>query len=243
MAKTKTDTLVLEKLAYKNRALPRHIAIIMDGNRRWAKKRGLGINSGHREGAKTLEKIIRYLGEKKLPILTIYAFSTENWKRDEKQIKGLLSIMIKFLKEKEKELIANNIVLKVIGDLDRFPNQIKNRIKNLVERTKTNKGSVLNVALNYGGRDEIIRAINKIVDKGKKIISETEFDNFLDTKDIPDPDIMIRTGGEKRLSNFLLWQLSYAELFFTNTLWPDFSIEELEDIISEFQYRRRNFGS
>lgn len=222
--------------------VPSHVAIIMDGNRRWAKKNGLKLFFGHKRGVETFENVLKYLYKKGVKILTVYAFSTENWKRDKKQVDDLMNVLSKAILEKKNLLFENSVVLNILGNLDKFPMDIRDNLNKLVKETKNNTGMILNTALNYGGRDEIIRAVKKILSVGKTDINEENFGNFLDTKNMPDPDIIIRTGGDNRLSNFLLWQGSYSEVFFVNTLWPDFGSSEIDHIFDEYVSRKRNFG-
>lgn len=221
--------------------VPQHVAIILDGNRRWAKRRGLKIIFGHRDGTESVEKMMKYLMEKGVKILTVFTFSTENWKRGEGQVSDLMQVLSEGLASKSKSLMANGISLRVIGGLDRFPEKTRNEFKDLMDKTKDNVKGILNVALDYGGRDEIVRAANKVQENGVEITEES-LGECLDTSGLPDPDIILRTGGEKRLSNFLLWQGSYSELFFTDTLWPDFSGIEMGNILEEYGKRKRNFG-
>ncbi len=236
--------------------LPRHIAIIMDGNRRWAKKNKLSILAGHNYAAqKTIEPIIDYLADKKIGYVTFWAFSTENWRRDSQEVKGLIEIFRQGLKQQGERLLAKKYRLKVIGDYTAFPADIVEMINYYQEKSADFDKMTVIFALNYGGRDEIVRAVGKmarhspksfLVVKKKDWLTRKEvinqLANFLDTAGVPDPDMVIRTGGEKRLSGFLLWQIEYAELFFTSTLWPDFKITELEGLIKKYQLRQRRFG-
>lgn len=238
---TTINTLEEKELESSGQKMPEHIGIIMDGNRRWAKKNKMKIILGHRKGAEAFENILRFLGENKVKVLTVYAFSTENWRRDKEQVQDLLTVMSESLLDKADDLMKNNVVFRAIGKIDDFPEKIKSGLKELIERTKNNTGIILNVALSYGGRDEIIRAVNKLIKKGDEV-TEEEFGKCLDTGDIKDPELIIRTGGAQRLSNFLLWQGNYSELFFTPTLWPDFNVDELKGIIREYNQRIRNFG-
>jgi undecaprenyl diphosphate synthase len=235
MAKTKID---LNKV-------PKHIGIIMDGNRRWAKKRGLSSIEGHEAGVKALVKIIDHCLERNVETLTVYALSTENWrKRAKDEVKGIFNLLVRIVKEKKKEYKEKGIKLGVLGDFEAFPHKVSFAIKEILAVIKTREKLKVNVCLNYGGRDEIIKAVQKIVDKKipVKDINEEEFAKHLYTSGSQDPDLIIRTGGEVRISNFLIWQLSYSELYFTNVLWPDFSPEELDKAIIEYQKRERRFG-
>lgn len=218
---------------------PKHVAIIMDGNGRWAKKRGKIRTFGHNEGAKKVIEITKKASDLDIKYLTLYAFSTENWKREKSEVDFLMKLLSKFLKKELKTLIDNNIKFRVIGDMSKLSRGLQNIIDNTIEKTKNNGGLTQILAINYGSRDEIIRTIKKIDNKD---ISEVNISKALDTCDFPDVDLLIRTGGEKRLSNFLLWQSAYAELFFTDTLWPDFPMDEFETILKDFQKRTRRFG-
>ncbi|PIZ00444.1 di-trans,poly-cis-decaprenylcistransferase [bacterium (Candidatus Howlettbacteria) CG_4_10_14_0_8_um_filter_40_9] len=236
---TKGETATLEK---EEASIPLHVGIMMDGNRRWAKKQGLKIILGHKKGVDALEKTLRFLGKKGVKTLTVYAFSTENWKRGKEQVDDLLKVISEYLTKEADNLIKNNVVLRVIGDLAKFPKEIQENLNDVMKKTKDNTGIILNAALNYGGRDEIIRAVKKLVSSGEEI-DEANLNSCLDTSGLPDPEIIIRTGGANRISNFLIWQSSYSEFFFTKTLWPDFGENEMEDILEEFSRRKRNFGA
>ncbi|KKR48652.1 di-trans,poly-cis-decaprenylcistransferase [Candidatus Roizmanbacteria bacterium RIFCSPLOWO2_01_FULL_40_14] len=234
--------------------LPKHVAFIMDGNRRWARKKGLDVFLGHDEGEERIEPLIDYAIEKGIPYLTFWAFSTENWKRDQKEVEFLLNLFRNDLAKRVDSFHQKNVRLNVIGNLAMFPKDIQKRTQEWMERTKNNTKITVNVALSYGGRDEIIRAIKKITSyelsgearsrSARRITNLTseKFSKLLDTAGQPDVDLLIRTGGEQRLSGFLLWQLEYAELYFTETLWPDFTQEEFEKALIEFQKRQRRFG-
>ena len=229
--------------------MPRHIAIIMDGNRRWSKAQGKSASFGHKEGAKTLEKIVRYANKIGLEYITVYAFSTENWKRAEDEVKALMMLLQSYLDDYSKRADTENIKVKILGDISALSQGMQKSIKNCMERTKDNTGVTFNIALNYGGRDEIVRAIKNIakdVKEGKieiEDITEETVSNSLYTKDEPDPDLVIRTSGELRLSNFLPWQSVYSELLFVNKNWPDFEEEDLDNAIVEYQKRTRKFGA
>lgn len=221
---------------------PRHIAIIMDGNGRWAKKRGLPRVKGHEKGAEVVREITTYCANNpEIEVLTLYAFSTENWKRPKTEVSFLMKLLDRYLKKELETYQKEKVRFETIGDLSPFSDALKKRIKTTKEKTKNNKKLTQVLALNYGGRDEIVRAANRICKAGAEV-DEKSFDNFLDTPGLGDVDIMIRTGGEKRISNFLLWRIAYAELFFTKTMWPDFGSQELEKIIEEFKKRERRFG-
>ena len=229
--------------------LPKHIAIIMDGNRRWAKRQGKPSSFGHKEGATTLERIVRYAKKIGIEYITVYAFSTENWKREEEEVKILMVLFQKYLDKYSKQADSENIKVQVLGDVTAFPKGMQKTIAESIERTKNNTGITFNIALNYGGRDEIINAVKKISTKVKnnelKIedISEDIISENLYTKNQPDPDLLIRTSGEIRLSNFLPWQLVYSEFLFIDKNWPDFNEEDLENAILEYQKRTRKFGA
>ena len=229
--------------------LPKHIAIIMDGNRRWAKSRGKPASFGHREGAKTLEKIVRYANKIGVKHITVYAFSTENWKRTEEEVKSLMMLFQSYLDDYAKRADTENIKVKIVGNREGLSERMKSSIEKCMERTKNNTGIVFNIALNYGGRDELLNAIKEIAEDVKENktniddIDEEMISNHLYTKGQPDPDLLIRTSGELRLSNFLPWQLVYSEFIFVDKNWPDFSEEDLDLAIEEYQRRNRKFGA
>ena len=229
--------------------MPRHIAIIMDGNRRWAKAQGKPASFGHKAGAKTLEKIVRYANKIGLEYITVYAFSTENWKRTEEEVKALMMLLQSYLDDYSKRADTENIRVKILGDISALAPGMQKSIKNCMERTKDNTGVTFNIALNYGGRDELVKAIKQIAqeEKDEKIeiedISEEMVSNNLYTKGEPDPDLLIRTSGELRLSNFLPWQLVYTEFLFIDKNWPDFTEEDLDNAIIEYEKRTRKFGA
>ncbi len=218
-----------------------HIAIIMDGNGRWAKNKNLIRSKGHLAGMEKVREITTLIAKKNIPYLTLYAFSTENWKRPKQEVSFLMSLLRKYLKNEKKTYIDNNIKFNTIGDLSPFDKKTINAINELKNTTKENTGLTQSLALNYGSRDEITRAVNKIKDNIKEI-KEEDITNALDSKTLPDVDVIIRSGGEKRLSNFLLWQSYYSEIFFINTLWPDISSLEIENIIEDFEKINRRFG-
>jgi len=231
------------KLDFEN--IPQHVGIIMDGNRRWAEKRGLSVGDGHTAGAENLEKIIDYCLKIGVKTLTVYALSTENWrKRTKKEVKGIFDLLIKYFKNRKKDYEKKGVKLGVLGDFQAFPRKVFQAIEEILKIVKKHERLKVNLALNYGGRDEILNAVRKIIKEKIPLrsLNEKNFSRFLYTNGEPDPDLIIRTGGEVRLSNFLLWQMSYSELFFTNTLWPDFNEEELDKAIIEYQKRKRNFG-
>ena len=229
--------------------MPKHIAIIMDGNRRWARKRGLDPKLGHKAGAKTLEKIVRYANKIGLAYITVYAFSTENWKRTEDEVGALMLLLQNYLDEYSRRADTENIKVKVLGDISALPEGMQKSIKNCMERTKENTGVTFNIALNYGGRDEILKAVKKIAQdvKENKIkineITEETIANSLYTAGQPYPDLLIRTSGELRTSNFLPWQIVYSEFVFTDKYWPDFEEKDLDEAIEIYQRRNRKFGA
>lgn len=222
-------------------SFPEHIAIIMDGNGRWAKQRGLKRTAGHEEGAKVVRDISEYCAKIDVKYLTLYAFSTENWNRPKLEIEYLMRLLEKYLKNELETFMKHSIRFKVIGDLSRFSKSLQNIINICEEKTKNNQNLTQILALNYGSKDEILRAIKKLNEKNLEV-NEENFESCLDTAGIPNVDLLIRTSGEIRLSNYLLWQNAYAEMFFTSTLWPDFTSLELEDIIEDFKKRQRRFG-
>ena len=229
--------------------MPKHIAIIMDGNRRWARKQGKNASFGHKEGARTLEKIVRYANKIGLEYITVYAFSTENWKRAEDEVSALMMLLQNYLDDYSKRADTENIRVKILGDITVLSSGMQKSILRCMERTKDNTGVTFNIALNYGGRDEIIKAVKKIaedVKEGKVNIGDIDEDmisNNLYTKGMPDPDLLIRTSGELRLSNFLPWQVVYSEFLFVDKNWPDFNEEDLDNAIIEYQKRTRKFGA
>ena len=228
--------------------MPKHIAIIMDGNRRWARERGLEPKQGHKEGAKTLEKIVRYAKKIGLKYITVDAFSTENWKRSEDEVGALMILLQRYLDNYSKRADTENIKVKVLGDITRLSEGMQKSIKKCMERTKNNTGVTFNIALNYGGRNEILSAVKNIAYEVKngninvEEITEDTISNNLYTAGEPDPDLLIRTSGELRLSNFLLWQLAYTEFLFIDKNWPDFSEEDINEAIEVYQKRNRKFG-
>lgn len=236
-----TENIQLDKL-------PQHIGIIMDGNGRWAKKWGFLRNIGHENGVKTVKKIVKYCAQIGVPHLTLYAFSTENWNRPAIEVNALMKLMSFALKNEIKSFVENDIRFNVIGNIDDLPSEVSKELKKAMEVTKNGKRMTLSVALSYGSRDEITQVVKKIAQKVQNgelaidAISEDTISQNLFTHDIPDVDLMIRTSGEQRISNFLLWQLAYSELYFTETLWPDFDEEGLAEAIYNFQNRERRFG-
>lgn len=236
-----------------NKELPKHVAIIMDGNGRWANARNKPRLFGHKAGAGTMKNIVIATAKMDIEYLTVYAFSTENWKRSAKEVSGLFNLIIEYVKSELRELIEANVHINVIGDYSKLPNASVGALDKMVTETKDNDGLKFNIAINYGGRDDVIMAVNEIIkeremDGGPSEIpvTEEELSRHLYTGkahfNIPDPDLIIRTGGEQRLSNFLIWQASYSEFIFTETLWPDFSISEYEKMIDAYSKRDRRYG-
>ena len=224
--------------------LPRHVAIIMDGNGRWAKERGFSRNEGHKKGSEVVKKITNYAEKLGIEYLTVYAFSTENWKRPQDEVDGLMNLLRRYLKNHIKDTKKNNAKFRVIGDRIGLPQDIQNQIEELEGLTKDKSGICINIAINYGGRDEIIRACRHMIEARVEpnALNEELFESFLDTKGIPDPDLMIRTSGEMRTSNYLPWQLAYSEFYFTPCLWPYFTTKEFDKALEEYSNRKRRFG-
>jgi undecaprenyl diphosphate synthase len=228
--------------------LPKHVAIIMDGNGRWAKKKGNPRIFGHRNGVTAVRDTIEAAAELGLDYLTLYAFSTENWNRPRTEIDALMSLLVATINKETKTLMDNKVRLKAIGDIESLPEQVANHLKGAIEKTKNNKGLTLILALSYSSRWEIVNAVKQLsedVRQGKidsEDIDNEIFESYLNTAGIPDPELLIRTSGEFRVSNYLLWQIAYAELYFTQTLWPDFRREHLYQALADFQCRERRFG-
>ncbi|MDR2917652.1 MAG: isoprenyl transferase [Tannerella sp.] len=228
--------------------LPQHVAIIMDGNGRWARSRGENRGEGHREGVVSVRKIVEAAVAIDLKYLTVYTFSTENWSRPDEEVKALMSLMVAAIYRETPDLMKNNVRLMAIGDMTRLPEDVRNTLSECIRQTSVNTGTTLILALSYSSRWEIVQAVERIADdvQSKNItvedIDENLFSLYLTTYNLPDPDLLIRTGGEKRISNFLLWQLSYAELYFTDVYWPDFREDEFYEAILSYQRRERRFG-
>ena len=228
--------------------VPKHIGIIMDGNGRWAKNRFLPRIAGHKEGMNRVVDIVEECCKIGIRTLTLYAFSTENWKRPEEEVNGLMNILVIYINSQLKRILENNIVFRVIGDYSKLPDSIVKLLEDSINKSKNNNGMVLNIALNYGGRAEIIASIKKLYDDILKEkfsidnLNEESFKKYLYTKENSDVDLMIRTGNEKRISNFLIYQLAYSEFYFTDILWPEFCADDLYDAIYDFQNRNRRFG-
>jgi len=243
------EFLKREKIKIEKEKMPQHIAIIMDGNGRWAKKRGLPRSAGHRFGAQKLKEIVLFADEIGLKYLTVYAFSTENWKRPKEEVENLMNLLREFFDTEIENLInKTQIRIRVIGDISKLDKDIQERIVSAEERTKDKRGLCVVIALNYGARQEIINAVKNLaldIKSGKIDIEDVDedlFKKYLYTNDIPDPDLLIRPSGEMRVSNFLLWQISYTEFWFSNVLWPDFKKEHLLKAIEDYQKRERRFG-
>jgi len=241
------EYILYEKIRLHGR-FPEHVAIIMDGNGRWAKRRGLPRIAGHHEGINSVREIVRACAEWGIDVLTLYTFSTENWKRPKREVTALMKLLLRTIHREVEELDKNNVRLMVIGDLYKLPQLTRQSMLESIELLKKNDGLILNLALSYGSRDEIIHAAKKVardVKTGKIDVDEIDeklFSHYLDTASLPDPDFLIRTSGELRLSNFLLWQLAYTEIYVTDVLWPDFRKFEFAKAIEAFQNRERRFG-
>ncbi len=232
----------------ENRKVPNHVAIILDGNGRWAKSKGMPRNYGHVQGAKTVEVICEEAYRMGIQYLTVYAFSTENWSRPEDEVSALMGLLRNYMKTCLKTAAKNNMCVRIIGDKTRLDEDIRNRMEQLEQATRDNTGLHFQIAINYGGRDEIVRAVRRLADdvaEGSlkaEDITEDKIGSMLDTHDLPEPDLLIRTCNEQRISNFLLWQLAYTELYFTSVAWPDFSKEELEKAVEAYNKRDRRYG-
>ena len=228
--------------------IPEHVAIIMDGNGRWAKKRGKQRVTGHREGAKSVREVVEEAARQNIKYLTLYAFSTENWHRPIEEVNLLMKLLLASLKKEFQRLIDNNIKLQAIGNITILPSAVRHELDFVINRTKDNDGMVLTLALNYGAQEEITQALKSIAEKVKNSIISLEkvdqstINEHLYTRNLPPVDLLIRTSGEERLSNFLLWQIAYAELYFTKTLWPDFKKEDLREALTTYKKRERRFG-
>jgi undecaprenyl diphosphate synthase len=246
--KMKSKLNQLNEMLNQGFELPHHVAIIMDGNGRWALRRRLPRVAGHREGVKSVRAIVEAAGEIGVGILTLYTFSKENWRRPVSEVSTLMKLLASTLKSEINELDDKNVKFRVIGDLEDLPDAAYEQVINGIERTKNNTGLILNVALSYGGRAEIINAVRALARKVRNgelflgDIDEETFSNYLYTKDLPDPDLLIRTSGEQRVSNFLLWQLAYTEIFMTDTLWPDFRKDNFYEALLSYMKRERRFG-
>ena len=222
--------------------MPRHVAIIMDGNGRWARARGLSRADGHREGVRSAHDIVEAAGELGIEVLTLYTFSSENWKRPKSEVQALMELLVVTIGEELDSLMKNNVQLRVIGRLQDLTPAARQGMKYAIRKTSRNTGLILNLALSYGGRQEIVDAVNGILKEGKKRVAIEDMDAHMYTAGLPDPDLLIRTSGEMRISNFLLWQSAYSEMVVTDTLWPDFRKPQLMDAIREYGRRHRRFG-
>jgi len=229
--------------------MPKHVAVIMDGNGRWAKKRLLNRLKGHEKGAEAVRTVVRTARKLSIEVLTLYAFSTENWQRPQTEVSGLMFLLRRFLETERPTLMENDIRLKAIGQIDRLPKAVREDLKAVMDETAANKKMVLNLALSYGARAEIVEMVRQIAAAAKdgtvdpSAVTPELVADHLYTRELPDPDLLIRTSGEMRISNFLLWQIAYAEIFFTPTLWPDFGEEEFIRILKDYQQRERRFGA
>ena len=222
--------------------LPRHIAVIMDGNGRWAKKRGLPRTAGHSAGADSFRRAARYCQRLGIEYLTVYAFSTENWKRPADEVAGIMALLEKYLRQALRDLEKERVRICIFGDLSPFAPELQTLCRECIERSAVYTGAQVNICLNYGGRDEIVRAAKRWAADGCPEIDEAGFSGYMWGGHIPDPDLLIRPGGEKRISNFLLWEIAYAELYFSDVLWPDFDEKEFDRAIAAYQHRERRFG-
>jgi len=231
----------------KQKKLPNHIAIIMDGNGRWAKQRNKNRIYGHNQAKKSVKECVEYCVEHKIKFLSLFTFSTENWNRPKLEVKALMKLLNVVIKDEINHLIKQNIKIKVIGDISKIPKKTEINLTKAIDKTKNNSGLTLILAINYSGKWDILNATKKIlIDKNQidlKIFNDNIFENYLTTANIPEPELIIRTSGEHRISNFYLWQAAYSELFFIDILWPDFNKKELNNVIFEFQNRKRRFGS
>lgn len=226
--------------------MPKHVAVIMDGNGRWAKKKNLPRVMGHNAGMQAMKRIVIASSQMGIKYLTVYAFSTENWKRSSEEVGGIFNLLVKYVNSELKELNDNNVKVNSIGDYEMVPKSAKDKLEALIDSTKDNDGLIFNIAINYGGRAEIVRGVNKLIAEGKVEITENDIANNLYTGNeignIPDPDLLIRTSGEQRISNFLLWQCAYSEFVFTDVLWPDMDKSEFIRLIDIYKNRNRRYG-
>ncbi len=233
----------MEELMDKLLKIPNHVAFIMDGNGRWAKKRMLPRAMGHRAGTENLRNIITHARDLGIQYVTFYAFSTENWKRPIEEVNALMDILVTYLKKETQTFVKENARLCIIGDMSKFPDKLQKQVKNSIDMTSDNDSIIVTIALNYSGRSEIIHAMNKFLAQSESVVlTEELFEKHLDTKNMPDPDLLIRTSGELRLSNFMLWQLAYSEFYFTDVLWPDFDVDEFDKALETFTKRDRRYG-
>jgi undecaprenyl diphosphate synthase len=232
----------LQRRLKESGEIPKHIAIIMDGNGRWAKRRGLPRLAGHREGIRSVRDLVSACGELGVKVLTLYTFSRENWKRPRREVAALMGLLLRTIEREVDDLVAKNVQLRAIGRLEDLPQVSREAFQRAMQRTAANTGLVLNLALSYGGRQEILDAIAAYAKHPVLPLTEQAFESYLYTAGLPDPDLLIRTSGELRISNFLLWQLAYTELYVTDVLWPDFRRRELYSAIESYQKRERRYG-
>lgn len=225
----------------ENKVVPKHVAFIMDGNGRWAKKRGMPRTFGHAAGAKTFHRLAYYCGELGIDVMTVYAFSTENWKRSEEEVSAIIKLFDEYIDIFNAGDLAKDVSIRFIGDTSRFPKALMDKMKSTEEKSSYNKMH-LNIAVNYGGRSEIVHAVNSLIAEGKTQINEEDISAHVYTADLPDPDLIIRTGGEVRISNFLMWQSAYSEFYFTDILWPDFTNADLDAALDYYRSKQRRFG-
>ena len=225
-----------------NLKIPKHVAIILDGNGRWATRRGLPRTVGHKAGIEAVKRTVEGANELGIEVLSFFAFSTENWKRDKAEIDAIFEILRTYLKENEEEYLGKNLKLLTMGDISKLPEDIYKKFEEIKDKTKNNTGMIVNIGLNYGGRDEIVRAFNTLLKEGKKVTNEDEIKEYLYTNSLPDPDFIIRTSGEQRLSNFMLYQCAYSELYFPKVLWPDFNKKHLIKALKNYSKRDRRYG-
>ena len=230
-----------ENIPVENSCPIRHIAFIMDGNGRWAKKRGMPREFGHKAGAEVFKKIMRYCGDVGMEAATFYAFSTENWKRPKREVDAIMKLLSLYLDECKKELETNNMRIIFLGDKSIFSDELRKKMINIEEISRDNT-YIVNIAMNYGGRDEIVYAANRLIAEGKTKLTEDDISASLYTRQSPEVDMIVRTGGDLRISNFLLWQAAYAELYFSDKLWPDLTCDDVDAIIEAFTHRKRRFG-
>ncbi len=222
--------------------LPKHIGIIMDGNGRWATKRGLPRNLGHKEGVNAVDRTIDALIKFNIKVVTFFAFSTENWKRSKQEIDGIFDLLRNYFINQKEEFLLKGVKLMSIGDVDKFPKDLVDELRNLQEKTKNNDKLIVNLAINYGGKDDIVRAVNNLIAEGKTEITKEDISSHLYTADLPDPDFVIRTSGEERISNFMIYQMAYSELYFPKVLWPDFGEKDLLKALEIYSKRERRYG-
>lgn len=225
----------------ENKVVPKHVAFIMDGNGRWAKKRGMPRTFGHAAGAKTFHRLAYYCGELGIDVMTVYAFSTENWKRSEEEVNAIIKLFDEYIDIFNAGDLPKDVSIRFIGDTSRFPKALMDKMKSTEEKSSYNKMH-LNIAVNYGGRSEIVHAVNSLIAEGKTQINEEDISAHVYTADLPDPDLIIRTGGEVRISNFLMWQSAYSEFYFTDILWPDFTNADLDAALDYYRSKQRRFG-